>query len=225
MPTFFEKMLAETESEHQGLSQIPQITAALRGAISQKTYLAFLEQAYHHVKHTVPLMMAAGSRFSPEKETLRVVLVEYVKEEVGHQEWILNDIAHAGGDAEAVRHGEPNFDTEMMVAYAYDYVCRINPVGFFGMIFVLEWTSTALATNAADTIRQSLDLPRNCFSYLYSHGTLDIEHMKFLEQLVNQIPDEPDQQAIIHMAKRIFTLYGNVFRSIPHTGNQVQHVA
>ena len=225
MPTFFERLLAETESEHQGLSQIPQITEALRGAISQKTYLAFLEQAYHHVKHTVPLMMAAGSRFSPEKESLREALVEYVKEEVGHQEWILNDIAHAGGDAEAVRHGEPNSATEMMVAYAYDYVCRINPVGFFGMIFVLEWTSTALATNAADTIRQSLDLPQNCFSYLYSHGTLDIEHMKFLEQLVNQIPDEPDQQAIIHMAKRIFTLYGNVFRSIPHTGNQVQHVA
>lgn len=225
MPTFFERLLAETESEHQGLSKIPQITEALRGAISQKTYLAFLEQAYHHVKHTVPLMMAAGSRFSPEKESLREALVEYVKEEVGHQEWILSDIAHAGGDAEAVRHGEPNFATEMMVAYAYDYVCRINPVGFFGMIFVLEWTSTALATNAADTIRQSLDLPQNCFSYLYSHGTLDIEHMKFLEQLVNQIPDEPDQQAIIHMAKRIFTLYGNVFRSIPHTGNQAQHVA
>lgn len=225
MPTFFERLLAETESEHQGLSKIPQITEALRGAISQKTYLAFLEQAYHHVKHTVPLMMAAGSRFSPEKESLREALVEYVKEEVGHQEWILNDIAHAGGDAEAVRYGEPNFATEMMVAYAYDYVCRINPVGFFGMIFVLEGTSTALATNAADTIRQSLDLPQNCFSYLYSHGTLDIEHMKFLEQLVNQIPDEPDQQAIIHMAKRIFTLYGNVFRSIPHTGNQAQHVA
>lgn len=195
------------------------------GALSQKTYLAFLEQAYHHVKHTVPLMMAAGSRFSPEKETLREALVEYVKEEVGHQEWILNDIAHAGGDAEAARHGEPNFATEMMVAYAYDYVCRINPAGFFGMVFVLEGTSTALATHAADTIRQSLDLPQNCFSYLYSHGTLDIEHMKFFEQLVNRIHDKPDQDAIIHMAKRMFRLYGNVFRSLPQHGKEESHVA
>jgi hypothetical protein len=225
MPTFFERLVVETESEHQGLSQIPQITDALRGAISQKTYLGFLEQAYHHVKHTVPLMMAAGSRFSPEKESLREALVEYVKEEVGHQEWILNDIAHAGGDAQAVRHGEPNFATEMMVAYAYDYICRINPVGFFGMVFVLEGTSTALATHAADTIRQSLDLPQNCFRYLYSHGTLDIEHMKFFEQLVNRIHAKPDQDAIIHMAKRMFRLYGNVFRSLPRHAKQESHVA
>ena len=62
MPTFFERLTDETESERQELSRIPQITDALRGAISQETYLAFLEQAYHHVKYTVPLMMAAGSR-------------------------------------------------------------------------------------------------------------------------------------------------------------------
>ena len=221
MPTFFERLTAETESERQGLSQIPQITDALRGAISKDTYLAFLEQAYHHVKHTVPLMMAAGSRFSQKKEFVRDALVEYIKEEVGHQERILNDITHTGSDAEAVRYGQPNFATEMMVAYAYDSVCRINPVGFFGMVFVLEGTSAALATNAADTIRQSLHLPKNCFSYLYSHGTLDIEHMKFFEQLFNRIHDEPDQQTIIHMAKRMFRLYGNVFRSLPHHGQQV----
>ena len=225
MPTFFERLTDETESERQELSRIPQITDALRGAISQETYLAFLEQAYHHVKYTVPLMMAAGSRLSYQKEYICEALVEYVKEEAGHQERILNDITQAGGDAEAVRHGQPNFETEMMVAYAFDYICRINPVGFFGMVFVLEGTSTVLATKAADAMRRSLHLCKNCFSYLYSHGILDIEHMQFFERLVNRIPEEVDQQAIIHMGKRMFRLYGNVFRSIPHNGNQVQHVA
>jgi thiaminase len=225
MPTFFEKLTAETELERQSLRQIPQITDALRGAISKETYIAFLEQAYHHVKHTVPLMMAAGSRLPQKKEYVREALVEYIKEEVGHQERILDDLTQAGSDVEAVRHGEPNLATEMMVAYAYDYIGRINPVGFFGMVFVLEGTSTALATKAADTIRQSLHLPKTCFGYLYSHGTLDIEHMKFFEQLVNRMHDETDQQAIIHMAKRMFLLYGNVFRSLPHHREQVPHVA
>ena len=36
MPTFFERMTAETESERQGLSQIPQITEALRGPYLKK---------------------------------------------------------------------------------------------------------------------------------------------------------------------------------------------
>ncbi|MCA9482097.1 MAG: iron-containing redox enzyme family protein [Nitrospirales bacterium] len=225
MPTFFERLRAETELERQGLSQIPQITDALRGAISRDTYIAFLEQAYHHVRCTVPLMMAAGSRLSHQQEYLCEALVEYVKEEVGHQDRILSDISYLGGDAEAVRHGKPNFATEVMVAYAFDSVCRINPVSFFGMVFVLEGTSTALATKAADAIRQSLRLSKDGFSYLYSHGTLDLEHMKFFEQLVNRIPEEPNRQAIIHMSKRMFRLYGNVFRSIPHISSQVQDVA
>lgn len=214
--TFFEKLSAETASERQYLYSVPQIVDAMKGQISLESYLAYLEQAYHHVKHTVPLMMTAGSRIPLDKEYLREALVEYVEEEVGHQEWILNDIKHAGGDAEVVRYGEPNEATEMMVAYAYDYISRVNPVGFFGMVFVLEGTSIQLATNVAKTLQESLGLPGNCFSYLSSHGSLDIEHMKFFEELVNQIDDPDDQQAIIHMAKRMFILFANVFASIPH---------
>ncbi|MGD9000604.1 MAG: iron-containing redox enzyme family protein [Granulosicoccaceae bacterium] len=216
MKTFFEKLTAATEAERNQLYSVPQIVDAIRGDISRESYIAYLEQAYHHVKHTVPLMMAAGSRLPQNKEYLREALVEYVEEEVGHQEWILNDIKHAGGDAEAVRRGEPNEATEMMVAYAYDYISRLNPAGFFGMVFVLEGTSIQLATNAANTLRTSLGLPENCFSYLSSHGSLDLEHMRFYEKLVNQIDDPDDQQAIIHVAKRMFNLFAEVFRSIPH---------
>jgi thiaminase len=216
MKTFFEKLTMATEAERMQLYSVPQIVDAMRGDINLDSYLAYLEQAYHHVKHTVPLMMAAGSRLPESKEYLREALVEYVEEEVGHQEWILNDIKHAGGNAEQVRRGEPNAATELMVAYVYDYVSRINPVGFFGMVFVLEGTSIQLATNVAGTLQTSLGLDENCFSYLSSHGSLDLEHMKFFEKLVNQIDDPDDQQAIIHVAKRIFILFARVFESIPH---------
>ena len=216
MTVFFNELTARTQTEREALYQIPQIADALKGAISQKTYIAYLTEAYHHVKHTVPLMMTAGSKLSSSNEFLREALVEYSKEEIGHQEWILNDIKHAGGDDHAVRNGKPNMATELMIAYAYDYVSRVNPVGFFGMVFVLEGTSTALASNAADAIRSTLNLPKNCFSYLYSHGALDIEHMAFFEGLVNQITNPEDQQAIIHVARRIFILFGDIFRSIEH---------
>ena len=216
MTTFFERLVAETEAERMQLYSVPQIVDAARGDISLESYLAYLEQAYHHVKHTVPLMMAAGSRLPESKEYLREALVEYVEEEVGHQEWILNDIKHAGGNAEQVRRGEPSAATEMMIAYAYDYVSRINPVGFFGMVLVLEGTSIQLATNVAGTLQASLGLSEDCFSYLSSHGSLDLEHMKFFEKLVNQIDDPEDQQAIIHVAKRVFILFAGIFQSIPH---------
>jgi hypothetical protein len=84
----------------------------------------------------------------------------------------LNDISAAGGDKEAARHATPYLATQVMVAYNYDYIARKNPVGFFGMVFMLESTSTQIATKGAESLKNS-GLPKDAFSYLISHGEYD----------------------------------------------------
>jgi modification methylase len=64
----------------------------MAGNISRDAYLAFLVHAYHHVSHTTPLLMLTGAKLPPHKEWLRAAMAEYIAEEQGHQEWILNDI-------------------------------------------------------------------------------------------------------------------------------------
>lgn len=221
---FFDRLLAETEQERNAFMTIPLIERGLREGASVETYIAYLTEAYHHVKHTVPLMEAAKANIPADRDELHEALDEYIEEEVGHEEWILNDIRHAGGNDTAVRNGQPRLATELMVSFAYDYITRINPVGFFGMVLVLEGTSTAIATQAAEKLMETLGLSKNCFSYLFSHGALDIEHMKFFETLMNKISDPTDQEAIIYMAKRMYALFGNVLRSIPFT-EEMQNVA
>ncbi len=212
---FFKKLQESTEISRQSLFAIPVIIDALQGRITLAQYVAFLTQAYHHVKHTTPLLMAFGSRLPDRYAGLRKAVAHYIEEEIGHEEWILNDIAACGGDREAVRHGQPALATEVMVAYAYHQIDRGNPMGFFGMVHVLEGTSTALATNAASIIRDKLGLPPNAFSYLVSHGSLDLEHVAFFEKLMNQVEDPSDQQAIVHSANVMYRLYGDIFRSLP----------
>lgn len=214
MSNFFDTLMAATENERQTFQKIETLQKGSAGDISLKTYQAFLTQAYHHVKHTTPLLMTCGGRIPQHKEWLRNALAEYIEEELGHQEWILNDIAATGLDPETVRLGQPHYTTELMVSYAYDLITRINPVGFFGMVLVLEGTSVALATNAAEKIQKNLQLPDQAFSYLTSHGSLDIEHMGFYESLMNKITDAEDQEIIIHSAKMFYQLYGDIFRSI-----------
>ncbi|PZP83728.1 MAG: biliverdin-producing heme oxygenase [Azospirillum brasilense] len=221
---FYDQLVRDTQAEREALYAVPLIRDAATGNITRETYLAYLAQAYHHVKHTTPLLMATGSRLSSAQEWLREAIAEYIEEELGHQEWILNDIAATGGDKEAVRYSMPNAATEMMVAYAYDTVMRGNPVGFFGMVFVLEGTSTTLATGIAETLMQSLGLKRTSFTYLLSHGTLDLSHMEFFKGLMNRIDREEDKQAIVHMAKRMFVLFADMFRSIPRHA-EVSHAA
>ena len=215
--SFSEQLAAATASERDYLLSSPIITKCMSGGATQVTrasYLAFLGQAFHHVRHTTPLLMLLGGRLPERLAWLRRAVAEYIEEEIGHEEWILNDIAAAGGDAEAVRHSRPELPAEVMVAYAYDLVNRGNPAGFFGMVFVLEGTSVAMALNAADRIQQALALPDAAFSYLRSHGTLDQEHTRHLADLLEKMTPE-DQQEVIRCAKVFFRLYAEIFRSLP----------
>ena len=221
---FFDKLRMETQGDAARLQSTPQIVDALHGRITRQAYIDYLAQAFHHVRHTVPLMQAAKARLDDQHARFRLALDEYIEEETGHEEWILDDIAAAGGDAEGVRRSQPNEATELMVAYAYDQVQRGNPMSFFGMVYVLEGTSIQLADMGAKAVQKSLGLPPAALRYLTSHGALDIEHMAFFESLMNEVDSAEDQAAIIHMARRMFGLFGGVFASI-HNEAGVAHAS
>lgn len=212
--SFYQSLLMSTAAERDALLATELVATALSGEATRELYVAFLQQAYHHVKHTTPLLMAAGSRVPADKEWMRDAFAEYIEEELGHQEWVLNDIAACGYDKEKARHSVPNRATEMMVAYAYHVIDRLNPVGFLGMVHVLEGTSVSMADGAAGCIQQATGLPDKAFSYLRSHGALDVQHVKFFENLINRVDDEADRQAIVHCARNFYHLYADVYRSV-----------
>lgn len=213
--SFHDRLVEQTADTRANLLGTPIIQGCLRGEVSLPSYLAFLREAYHHVRHTVPLLQACKAALPARNAWLREPLDEYVEEERGHDEWILDDIRACGGDAQAVREGLPGHATEVMVAYAYDTIARRNPLGFFGMVHVLEGTSVSLALMAADQIQKPLQLPDAAFTYLRSHGMLDREHTAHFELLMNQVEDPQDQADIIHAARAFYRLYGDVFRSLP----------
>ena len=212
--SFYTKLQSNTAQHKKEMYSIPIIQAALKGAVGVEQYVSFLTEAYHHVKHTLPLLMACGAKLRIDQEWIRVAMAEYIEEEIGHQEWILNDIDAAGGDSGEVRFGNPKQPTQIMVAYAYDLIERKNPVGFLGMVYVLEHTSTELATGAANVLKTNLNLPDAAFSYLQSHGSLDLEHIAFYEKLVNRLDNDEDREAIIESAQMFYHLYGNIFSAL-----------
>lgn len=212
-PDWFDQLEAATVRDRLRFLTIPQLQAGLNGTISRRAYVDYLAQAYHHVSHTVPLMQAAHARLSDRPELI-AALDAYIEEETGHEEWILNDIAAAGGDAEAVRASQPAPATRAMVAHAYERIAKSNPVAFFGMVYVLESVSVALATRGASAVATNLGLPPEAFSYLTSHGSLDQSHMHFYARLVNKLDRTEDRDAILSMARDMFRLYGGVFGSV-----------
>ena len=211
---FHARLIEQSAAARAAFQALPILGEAVQGRVSREDYIAFLVQAYHHVRHTTPLLMACGSRLPARLEWLREAIAEYIEEEVGHQEWILDDLQALGVPRTAVINAGPSPATELMVAYAYDTIHRGNPVGFFGMVLVLEGTSVALATRAADVIEGTLGLPKKAFRYLRSHGSLDIEHTGFFEGLMDRLHEPADQAAVVHAARMFYRLYGDVFQGL-----------
>lgn len=216
----YDALLNQTQIDQMKLMDKNLIIRCFNREISRHDYILFLKQAYNHVKHTVPLLMLCGGKLDERYNWLRQSIAHYIEEEIGHEEWILNDLEACGVPKAEVANEEPFLSTNVFVSYIYDIIQRKNPLGLLGMIYVLESSSVLLASKAADNIKSTLNLPDKAFSYLYSHGELDKSHMTFFEDLINQIDDQDDIDFIITSAKHLFTLYGNILYEIDHVHHE-----
>jgi pyrroloquinoline quinone (PQQ) biosynthesis protein C len=184
------------------------------GSGSKDLYLDFLGQAYHHVKCTAPLLALAAARCGADDRPYQAALFEYVKEECGHDEWILKDIEVLGGDSEAARQSSPRFPCKVMIGHAYYLVDRVSPYAMLGMIHVLDGMSVALAGRAVERLCKTIPGSADAgFKYLTTHSDLDIEHTKFFEELICTI-DPRHLPLVIDSACDFYRLYGAIFQDL-----------
>lgn len=211
--TFYDRLNAETAAERNAFLNIPLVAHATTYGAARETYIAFLEQAYHHVKHTFPLLALAASRTGDEY--YQDALVEYMEEERGHEKWILNDIQTLGGNAEEVARGQPGQACAIMVGYAYYAIEHVSPYAMLGSVHVLEGLSVLLADKLADVLKKQFNFEdESAFSYLRSHGALDQEHVAFFRNTINGFADKHIQDLIISQSKIFYRLYSGIFEDL-----------
>lgn len=215
--TFYDRLEAETADARAAFMALPTLRDALTAGVSPALYVDYLSQAYHHVRHTCPLLAAAASRCGPEDGRLAAALYDYMAEERGHDEWILDDIrAVAGADRAAdTAAGDGDPPVRALVGYMYSAIERTSPYAVLGMVYVLEGTSVAIASQAAAAIAASMGNAGGAgFTYLTSHGALDREHMTFYRDLVNGIDAPAHRAAIVDAAQMTYYLWGQMFRAL-----------
>ena len=224
--SFHQQLVQQTAADEAAFRAIPVILRAVTLGVDRDLYVDFLASAYHHVRHTCPLLGLALSRCDLDDAAYRAGLLAYLDEEKGHEEWILDDIRALGGDADRVRQTLAPLAVRVMVAYANYAIEHISPYALLGMVHVLEGMSVALARAAAGAIGATLaaDSQAGGFSYLNSHGHLDESHVELFAKLLDQI-DTPDRrEVVIQAAKDFYRLYGDVFRALA-PNSETRHAA
>src|SRR5690606_14851581 len=97
--------------------------------------------------------------------------------------------------------------TSAMVAFHYYLAERLDPVGMFGTIWIME----SLGQDEAGKVGEILvaaGYPREACTFLIAHGELDIAHLRDArDTIVRYVKDEKHVADIIYACRAAFDLY------------------
>jgi len=182
------------------------------GTASRELYLRYLTQTYHYVKQT-RLQLQAGARAlrdhaDPGRRALGQRFAHHEQEEIGHEQWVLDDIRALGGDADAAAREEPGAAVKAYLAMgAFVWQSR-HPLGLMGVGTLLEGISEQLGSSTAKNLAERSGIPsiEAALSFLRSHGEADVGHMEEARAALRRVED-PREKEVIVLCARMTSLY------------------
>ncbi len=171
------------------------------------------------VRASVPLMEAAleecDQRGSGDPVAVRLApyLRSHIVEELGHDEWLLDDLAVVGVGRSEVLERPPSAAIAALVGSQYYWVHHYHPVVLLGYVAVLEGCPPT--PQLVERLVSQTGYPRTAFRMLTDHAELDPHHRDELNEALDGLPLSPDQSALIGLnALQTVKLMGTAVRAL-----------
>ncbi len=215
MPTYFADLVTETDEARRSFETHSVVLDAVAHGMPLERYRRLLIELYHVVWHFNPVCAAAASRMSDTHRDVRYFLYEHMKEESGHEEWVLNDLEAMGIGREAARTSHPGVFTAALCGYNYWSADRRHPCSVLGMVYALEVISSVYGGAFSSAMRESLLLQGDRgTTFISSHATMDTEHMAILRNVLNRMADGEAFAAVAEATKVNFHHFTRMFESV-----------
>lgn len=212
---FFMDLVSRTDEARRQFESSSKVLDIVANGLSLERYRKLLLELYHLVWHFNPVCAAAASRISDEHQHIRYFLYEHMKDEQGHEEWVLNDLNVVGVTPETARTYVPTFVMMGLNGYNYWSADRRHPCSVLGMVYSLEVVASVYGGQMTSAITDSLLLQDGRgISFISSHASLDAEHMAELRIILNGIVDEPAKEAIVESTAFNFFQFGKVLELV-----------
>lgn len=198
MLPFFADLVIRTDEARRAFETNPVVLDAVANGMPVERYRALLLELYHVVWHFNPVCAAAASRMPDTHRQIRYHLYEHMHEELGHEEWVMNDLAAVGVPREQVLAHAPSPFTLALNGYNYWAADRRHPCSALGMLYALEVIASVYGGPFASAIKESLLLEgEQGISFIGSHATMDAEHMAELRKVLETVRDDEAKEAVV----------------------------
>jgi pyrroloquinoline quinone (PQQ) biosynthesis protein C len=161
----------------------------------------YLLTLYASMRATVPMLEAAATRARALAESDRVAaallpyFIQHAREELHHDDWLLDDMELLGIDRSTVQARHPPADVAQMIGAQYYWLFHAHPVSLLGCFAVLEGSPPE--ADLLDGVVARTGLPKAVFRTLYKHAQLDPRHRDDLDEVVDSLPLSPEHSALL----------------------------
>lgn len=138
---------------------------------------------------------------------------QHATAEIGHDQLALNDLKTLGEDVSRIPFEHPLPATLALLGYAFYQVQHLNPLGYLGYLFHLEFMPTQNG-GAYMQMLERIGVPREAMTFLHDHSTIDKGHNKLMETYVDELVlISEDLDTVIYAMKVTGKLYADMIQA------------
>jgi Iron-containing redox enzyme len=186
----------------------------------RKTYVEWMRVMHGAIRATIPMMLAATEeclhrRDDPVAEGFAAYLAKHIREEYGHDTWVVEDYAAAGCDPADLTDMAVGGTVAALIGSQYYWMRHVHPIALLGYMTVIEGYPPS--PELISYLKEHTGLPENAFRALERHAVLDIKHRADLYHQLDALPLTPRHEALIGMsALHTATTVRDVARGVRH---------
>ncbi|CAM3514388.1 iron-containing redox enzyme family protein [Kibdelosporangium persicum] len=179
----------------------------------RERYARYLVEMHAVLRASVPLMELAALRCAqpdPVCSRLRTYFPVHIEQELGHDEWLLGDMAAVGLRPEVEQARPPSVQVARLVGPQYYWINHHHPVALLGYIAVLEGNSPS--PELTGLLADRTGLPLRAFHTLSHHAEADPGHSGEVFALLAELDLTAEQRLVVrtsalHTAAALIDLF------------------
>lgn len=183
------------------------ISALLSGDVELEQYCSILREIYFHTRENPQIQALATVRFRGDQRENVKRFFQHATSEIGHDQMALNDLEALGRDVSELPSLNPAPATAGLTSFGFYQSWHLNPVGYLGYLFFLEFMPTSAGERYARELAK-VGVPPEAMSFLMEHAHVDVAHNKLMERYVNSlIWREEDLESVKYAVRVTGDLY------------------
>ena len=179
-----------------------------------QAYIGYLQNVWHHVRHTPRKLALAAWRCGPEQRGLRDRLSSHSREEIGHDDWILSDLEALGVAPEETTEMQATPAMTALIAHGYYLAGMEHPATILAEAYFVEKLSQGQASGVAAKLRAQLGIPTTATTFLEGHGELDQDHAGEYVHVFRQLLDDDGRLAVLSAAPASGWTYASAYEAM-----------